>query len=151
GSGSSTTTATATTTLRTTTAEAPIEARWGPQPARKSRRVWCQGMTEARLAARPTAVRSTPASVRVQADSAIPAGPEALLRRPRHRRRALRQRPAALQVDPAVTGTVGKCRQEDTSNRTKGQVDKRKGGREANVFCPPFRLSTCPLVYLFTA
>src|SRR5262245_12496515 len=104
-------------------------------------------MTEARLAARLTAVWATPASVRDQADSAIPARPEAL-RRPRHRRRALRQRPAAPRAETAAMG-AGQRRQEDGSTRTSGQTDKRKGGQKTLASRPPFSLSACPLVYLF--
>src|SRR5262245_46789216 len=106
-------------------------------------------MTEARLAARPTAVWATPNSVLDQADSAIPARPEAVLRRLRHRRHALRRRPAAPRTrQPAGAARQG---QEDASNRTRGQADKRKGGQKTLASRPPFYLSPCPLVYLFTA
>src|SRR5215470_12572624 len=107
-------------------------------------------MTEARSVARLTAVWATPASVRDQADLAIPARPEGLLRRPRHRRRTLRRRPAAPRTESAATGTAGQCRQEDGSDRTSGQGDKRKGGQKTLASRPPFRLSPCHLVYLFT-
>src|SRR5262245_34199032 len=107
-------------------------------------------MTEERLAARLTAVWVTPILVRDQADPAIPARPEALLRRPRHRRPALRQRPAGPRAESAAIGAAGQCRQEDGTNRTRGQVDKRKGGQKTLASRPPLRLSTCPLVYLFT-
>src|SRR6266542_988514 len=111
-------------------------------------------MTEARLAARPTAVWATPASVRDQADSAIPARPEparpeALLRRPRHRRRALRRRPAAPRTEPAVTGAAGqRRRQEDATNRQGDKGTSGRGDRSHLLLVPP---SPCPLVYLFTA
>src|SRR5262245_51593162 len=112
-------------------------------------------MSEARLAARPTAVWATPTSVRDQADSAIPARPEAVLRRPRHRRprhrrHALRRRTAAARASPSA-GAARRCRrQEDAGNRTRRQVDKRKGGQKTLASRPPFSLSTWRLVYLFT-
>src|SRR5215813_3257427 len=108
-------------------------------------------MTEARLAARPTTVWATPASVRVQVDSAIPARPEAVLRRPRHRRHALRRRTAAPRTRPPAGAARQRKGQEDASNRTRGQADKRKGGQNTLASRPPFSLSSCPLVYLFTA
>src|SRR5215813_14433159 len=113
-------------------------------------------MIEARLAARPTTVWATPASVRDQADSAIPARPEparpeAALRRPRHRRHALRQGPAAPRTNPAATEARQCQGQEGASNRTSGQVKKGKGGQKTLASRPPFPFFTCPLVYLLTA
>src|SRR5262245_46633423 len=107
-------------------------------------------MTEARLAVRLTAVWVIPTLVRDPADSAIPARPGALLRRHRHRRHALRQRPAGPRAESAATGAAGQCRQEDGTDRTRGQVEKRKGGQKTLASRPPLRFSTCPLVYLFT-
>ena len=89
-------------------------------------------MTEARLAARLIAVGATPASVRDQADPAIPARPEALLRRPRHRRHALRPR-----AEPAAMGAAGQCRQEYGTDRTREQAE---GGTEDTCFSSPLLL-----------
>jgi hypothetical protein len=119
------------------------------QAERKSRRVWCPAITEARLPARLTAVRPTPASIRDQADTAILARTEAPLRRhrhrgrDRHRRGAVRPRSAAPRANLAADkGAAGRSRQDPAAIRKCGHVER--GDRKILASCPPF-----PLVSLF--
>ena len=116
----------------------------GNQAARSSRRVWCPAITEARLPARLTAVRLTPASIRDQADTVILARTEATLRRHRHRHR---HRGRAVRPSEAGLARIWRtkrrrARQDPAAIRICGHV--QRGVKEASIF-----LSPLSLVFLF--
>src|SRR5262245_61081799 len=112
--------------------------------ARTFRRAWWPAMTAARSAARPITVRLTPAPVRDQVGLAILAIRGALLRRPRHRRRALHPSPAAPRAAPEA---AGQRRQEGAFAKPDNALAAKRDG-EKKLRCG---LSVSPSPYLLTA